>query len=107
MELITHLLLGPLIFILALLYAKYPPKKINPYYGHRTKRSMKNEHSWKIANKYSSRLMIYLGLIIMAFQVLFALLFKFDTAVLATIGIMITGLITIVYLTEKHLKANN
>ncbi|MEL6810502.1 MAG: SdpI family protein [Bacteroidota bacterium] len=58
----TQLFLGigycVLLLVIALLFQKYPPKKRNWYYGYRTSRSMANEAVWKMANDYSSRLMV-------------------------------------------------
>jgi len=52
-----------LVFLLGgLLMAKYPPKKINPLYGYRTKRSMQSADAWKYAQRLSSRKMILCGL---------------------------------------------
>tara|TARA_B100000508_G_C11400288_1_gene247933 strand:- start:298 stop:651 length:354 start_codon:yes stop_codon:yes gene_type:complete len=52
--------LGYCIFMLLLAYIfqKNPPKKINWWYGYRTRRSMANEKVWKSANTYSSVFMV-------------------------------------------------
>ncbi len=47
-----HLIIGPLMLVLALLFRKFPPKKINDLYGYRTARSMKSEEAWAYANSY-------------------------------------------------------
>ena len=39
--------------LLAYIFKKNPPKKINWLYGYRTKRSMANEKVWRAANDYS------------------------------------------------------
>ena len=50
------------VFILAgLLMAKYPPRKINPLYGYRTRRSMQSTDAWKYAQRISSRRMVVAG----------------------------------------------
>jgi uncharacterized membrane protein len=43
----------------------FPSKKINGIYGYRTPSSMKNEKNWAIANKYSSKLLIGFGLLLL------------------------------------------
>lgn len=51
------------VFILAgLIMAKYPPRKINPLYGYRTRRSMQSTDAWKYAQRISSRRMVAAGL---------------------------------------------
>ncbi len=47
-----------LILIISLLFRKFPPKKINWYYGYRTKRSMANPSTWKAANTYALNRMV-------------------------------------------------
>ena len=46
-----HLLIGPLMLVLSLIFFYFPPKKINLVYGHRTSMSMKNQDTWDEANK--------------------------------------------------------
>ena len=52
--------LGYCIFMLIIffIYFKYPPKKINYFYGYRTRRSMQNNETWSFANKYAAKLLI-------------------------------------------------
>lgn len=47
---ISNIFLSFCILTLALILKVYPPNKINPYYGYRTKKSMNSEKNWKIAN---------------------------------------------------------
>ncbi|MDC8005311.1 SdpI family protein [Aureisphaera galaxeae] len=44
--------------ILFLIFKRFPPKKINMYYGYRTTRSMRNETIWKAANEHSIEISI-------------------------------------------------
>lgn len=37
------------LFMLGNLFVHYPPEHINHYWGFRTKKSMKNNKNWKIA----------------------------------------------------------
>jgi uncharacterized membrane protein len=57
-------------FITAVVYllvgfftVKFPAKKINPLYGYRTKRSMRNQEAWDYAQRISSRKIILVGLV--------------------------------------------
>ena len=55
------------IIILGIIYKYYPPKKINQFYGYRTRRSMKNQIIWDYANKIGAKMIIYLGVITFLF----------------------------------------
>ncbi|MEN1786431.1 MAG: SdpI family protein [Bacteroidota bacterium] len=48
-------LTGIILLIGGFLFKKYPPKKINPWYGYRTKRSMKNQERWVFAQRTASK----------------------------------------------------
>lgn len=55
-------LTGFLFFIAGLIHYYYPPKRINHFYGYRTKRSMRNLTVWKFAQTYAAKKMQRLGL---------------------------------------------
>ena len=59
-------LVGLFFSLAALITMKFPPKKINGIYGYRTSRSMKSQENWDIAQRYSSRLMLKQGLVMLA-----------------------------------------
>ena len=61
--LIPQLILSLVFLVGGLLMAKYPPKKINPLYGYRTRRSMQSPEAWKYAQRISSRRMVMCGLL--------------------------------------------
>lgn len=67
---LINLSLGAILFISGAAMFLFPPKKINGFYGYRTHSSMKNEWSWKTANRYCSQLMIVLGIILMIIAVI-------------------------------------
>jgi len=103
-----------LIFIIAGLIQKYyPPKEINSLYGYRTTQSMKNQQNWDEGNRYSTKLMIKCGIVLVI------------TGIILTAGMMLipispewrTGIKVVLMLlcafgsvavlfraTEKHLK---
>ena len=61
--LLTILVLGGLIFFVAAwIQAKYPPKKINHFYGYRTNTSMKSQEVWDFAQQYSAEKLKRCGL---------------------------------------------
>ena len=52
---------GFLLCITAWYYKKYPPKKINHFYGYRTKRTMANQEVWDFANKVGAKMILLWG----------------------------------------------
>lgn len=79
------LLFGAVFIIAGIILSLFPPKKINSIYGYRTASSMRNKETWDQANKYSSRLMIILGIVIL----LISLVFKSTIMNLITLGVSI------------------
>lgn len=59
-------LVGGIFIIAGLITYIFPPKKINYFYGYRTKSSMKSIERWRFAQRYSSILMAKYGLLIIA-----------------------------------------
>lgn len=55
------LLIGILFMLGGFAMLKFPPRKINWFYGYRTPCAMKNQKRWDFAQKYSAKLMIKLG----------------------------------------------
>lgn len=104
MSLIVYLVLSPLLLVLSLVLYRFQPKKINPYYGYRTKRSMANQQNWKLANEYSCRILVGLAVILNSIQALAYILLSAQVAFLLVAGLMVLGLIAIIPLTESHLK---
>ncbi len=97
--------LGYCTFMLALAFIlyKFPPKKINYIYGYRSKRSMKNDETWKAANTYSGLLMLRLC-IYCFFVPAFCYVFLPEYNLLITIIINTLLVISILYYTENYLK---
>ncbi len=101
-----YLLLSPLLLLIAGIFKAYPPRKINHYYGYRTKRSMSSEQAWKMANDFSSTLLLLISIGLNVFQAACFLFLKSQTAFLLTgIGITI-GVVLIIPLTEIHVRKN-
>lgn len=64
-------LIVPVIFIVSgRMMWKHCPKEINGMIGYRTKRSMKNEDTWKFAHDYCGRLWWKLGWVILILSIL-------------------------------------
>lgn len=47
-------LAGSTFLLAAAIQYKFPPKKINHFYGYRTKTSMRNQECWRFAQRYSA-----------------------------------------------------
>lgn len=57
------IIMGAICFIVGLIYKSFPPKNINYIYGWRTSLAMKNQETWKEAQKYGANLFVLGGLI--------------------------------------------
>lgn len=51
---ITAIIIPIFSIICGLVTKKFPPRKINSFYGYRTTKSMKNDENWQAAQKYMS-----------------------------------------------------
>ena len=101
-----HLLIGPLMLVISLISFYFPPKKINLIYGHRTSMSMKNQDTWKEANKRSADMMLLVSALTCIFQ-LIGIVFNInqETTILYATVFLVAGLIIGVIVIEKQLKA--
>ncbi|PCI11801.1 MAG: hypothetical protein COB73_01045 [Flavobacteriaceae bacterium] len=95
-----------LIFVLAgFIMLKFPPKKINSFYGYRTYKSMKNQERWDFAQKYSSLEMIKLGgLLTLSSCLGFFYLPKEKTAMFIGLGLMILMVIILLFRVERAIQ---
>tara|TARA_B100000795_G_scaffold269619_1_gene259602 strand:- start:1046 stop:1390 length:345 start_codon:yes stop_codon:yes gene_type:complete len=60
-----------LLFLLSIIFWKFPPKKINNLYGYRTFKAMQNEDIWNFANTiFNKNLLMYAGLSFIATMLL-------------------------------------
>ncbi|MFY9242507.1 MAG: SdpI family protein [Polaribacter sp.] len=52
-----------LLFLLSIIFWKFPPKKINSLYGYRTFKAMQNQQIWDFANtNFNKTLLFYSGI---------------------------------------------
>ncbi len=100
-QMIFYFLVGGLITLLGVVFYLFPPKKINPYYGYRTKRSMRNQQTWDAANKYSTVLMILAGILTLISGAIAVLL---GASVLIPHIMIFVFLGLLLVLTERYLK---
>jgi len=101
-------MVGWIIIILGILTLKFPPKKINYFYGYRTPLSMKNQKNWDFAQIYSSHEFIKIGIALMIVSFasfMFKQAFFFNPLYITSL-IMITFIYGIVR-TEYAIKQSN
>jgi uncharacterized membrane protein len=56
-----------LLFLISILFWKFPPKKINSIYGYKTPKAMQNQQIWDFANTtFNKSLLIYAGISFLA-----------------------------------------
>ena len=98
-------LVGLAFSIAAFITMKFPPKKINGVYGYRTPRSMKSQENWDIAQRYSSRLMLKQGVVMLAIGgMLIALPIPDEVSAVISIALLVVSVIVLFVQTEKKLK---
>ncbi len=98
-------LVGLAFSIAAFITMKFPPKKINSIYGYRTARSMKSQENWDIAQRYSQRLMLKQGIVMLAIGgMLITLPISDEVSALISVSLFIISVIVLFVQTEKKLK---
>ena len=96
---------GVLIVFFGYIFLRFPPKRINWFYGYRTSSSMKSQERWDFAQKHSARGMIRAGFYMVAAGFLGSWL-SFKPVVLAflSIPVMLFFAGVLIFQTEKALK---
>lgn len=101
---LSNFILAIFILFLGVLLKIYPPKNINPYYGYRTIRSIKNKENWRIANKVYSDLLMKFSFSTIFLQIIFYLFFNGLISLIIASLLWIFSIFFPIYLTEKKLK---
>jgi len=97
-------MLGPMMLVLAFLFKRFPPKKINHWYGYRTPRSMRSQQAWDYANQYSANALLVVSALTCLVQVIIASLVDFKTAIYWSAIFLSVALVAVIPLTEVQLK---
>lgn len=99
------ILVGTIFTVVGLVTYIFPPKKINYIYGYRTNSSMKSYERWRFAQRYSRRLMVIYGIVMMMISCL-GLFYSISETVDFYIGISISlfPIILLFIKTEKAIK---
>lgn len=110
--LIVVLLIPLTMLLFGWLFFRRTPKEINYVFGYRTKRSMRNEETWKFANQYFGKVWYLCGLLSAPLSVIaMAIVFEKRTETMSTVGFIITMIQTIPFVgamisTDIALKKN-
>ena len=110
--LIVVLLIPLTMLLFGWLFFRRTPKEINYVFGYRTKRSMRNEETWKFANQYLGKVWYLCGLLSAPLSVIaMAIVFEKGTETMSTVGFIITmiqttPLVGAMISTEIALKKN-
>lgn len=107
------ILLMPLMMVgFGLLLMKNPPKKINSYYGYRTRRSVRSQETWDFAHYYFGKLWLVCGLVSIPISLVpICLVLGKSEQVISVAGLIVLGIQTLlllvtILLTERALKKN-
>ncbi len=101
----VSILIGAIFIVSGIILLYKPPKDINPIYGYRTKRSMKNMTLWKEGNTYSAKLLIKYGIAYIVIGTIISLIIeKAEYALLIILVLMILMAILLFVTVEKRLK---
>jgi uncharacterized membrane protein len=97
---------GAVLFIIAMLVRRFPPLRMNQWYGYRTRRSLSSPEAWKEANAFAGRLLLWGALLVLNTGITCWLLVTTpDTALLIVSVITALVLIAVPLATEQRLRA--
>ena len=107
------ILIMPLMMVgFGLLLMKNPPKKINSYYGYRTRRSVRSQDTWDFAHYYFGKLWLVCGLVSIPISLVpICLVLGKSEQVISVAGLIVLGIQTLlllvtILLTERALMKN-
>lgn len=94
-----------LFLLISILLFLFPPKRINHFYGYRTRRSMKNLENWKFSNRFAA-----IGMLLFSVSNIIGLyitsLFIDEINKKAIAVILLAEFGILFYLTEKKMSEN-
>lgn len=98
------------LFLLGNVLQHVSPQKINPYFGFRTKKSMKNQKNWEISqkafSKYMTKIFSYSCLSSIPLLIIDILFITFQKDTLLTYSLIVQSLILVILLFTIYLKVN-
>ena len=112
-KMLLVILIMPLMMVgFGLLLMKNPPKKINSYYGYRTRRSVRSQETWDFAHYFFGKLWLVCGLVSLPISLVpLCLVLGKSEQVISVAGLIVLGIQTLlllvtILLTERALKKN-
>ncbi|MDD4095754.1 MAG: SdpI family protein [Oscillospiraceae bacterium] len=100
----TLVIVGPVIILISLIFKFFPPKKINWFYGWRSRFSMMNQGVWEEAQRYGAHLLILGGCALLIIGLVDTFLLQSNSEWVSVISLAII-LVAIFVVGESHLKA--
>ena len=102
---IIHLVVGFTAALPAILMRFVNTEKPNMWFGYRTPSSLKSIHTWKFANEFSGKAMIWVAISTILTQIfLFFTLENKEGQILISSGVMTIGIIIVLALTESKMS---
>ncbi len=112
-KMLLVILIMPLMMVgFGLLLMKNPPKKINSYYGYRTRRSVRSQETWDFAHYFFGKLWLVCGLVSLPISLVpLCLVLGKSEQVISVAGLIVLGIQTLlllvtILLTERALMKN-
>lgn len=75
-NLLLGIMVPAILTVIGGIFLKHPPKEINFIAGYRTARSMKSREAWDFANRYSARLMLICGIVLLIISAAIMVIFR-------------------------------
>ena len=99
------LLIGAVFSLAGGIQSRFPPKKINHFYGYRTPASQRSQAAWDFAQSYSARLMLRLGLGLLGFGIAAEILaLETDFGLALGLGLPLGSALLLIFQVERTLR---
>ncbi len=102
---IIHLVVAFTAILPAIIMRFVDTEKPNMWFGYRTPASLKSEHTWKFANEYSAKAMLWVGITTILTQIFLYLTFENEEGqILISAGVMTIGIFLVLGITESKMS---
>lgn len=103
-EFLAGQILGLIFLVIGIIHTNFPPRRKT--WGYRSAMSLINDDTWQAANKYSGRLSIYSGIILMIHGGVVHVVFPGNEIIWAvsTLFFLILLSLALIILTERYLR---
>ena len=98
-------LVGFIFIVTGYIQQRFPPMRINSFYGYRTGSSMKSQERWDFAQQFSAKeIMRYGTVLFIAGWIVSYLQLPRDIFLWVTVSLIFVFIILLIYRTEKAIK---